>query len=232
MERLRWSIFWLIGVSLFFYGARDLTLTCVLVGSVLTNYALGRFFSSNRFNKINSKKVLCLGVIYNLGVLIFFKYCGLYGGIQPQVFTSVSQTSVFIPIAVSFFVFQQIIYLVEVWQGKFNENNFWDYFLYIVFFPQLLNGPIVRPNEFFPQLEGKKFFKFKADRLAAGLTIFSCGLFKKVVLADGIARYSNSAFEAAAQGAVLTPVEAWSGTLSFLCKFILIFPVILIWQSV
>ena len=49
------------------------------------------------------------------------------------------------------------------------------------FSPQLLNGPIVRPNEFFPQLADKKFFKFQADRIAAGLTIFSCGLFKKVV---------------------------------------------------
>ena len=215
MERLRWSVFWLIGVSLFFYGAWDLTLTCVLVGSVLTNYALGRFFSSNRFNKINSKKVLCLGVIYNLGVLIFFKYCGLYGGIQPQVFTSVFQSSVFIPIAVSFFVFQQIIYLVEVWQGKLEEKSFWDYFLYVAFFPQLLNGPIIRPNEFFPQLEGKKFLKVHADRFAAGLTIFSCGLFKKIILADGIARYSNSAFDAVAQGAVLSFEEAWSGALSF-----------------
>jgi len=215
MERLRWSIFWLIGVSLFFYGAWDLTLTCVLVGSVLTNYALGRFFSSNRFNKINSKKVLCLGVIYNLGVLIFFKYCGLYGGIQPQVFTSVFQPSVFIPIAVSFFVFQQIIYLVEIWQGKLEEKSFLDYFLYVAFFPQLLNGPIIRPNEFFPQLEGKKFLKVHADRFAAGLTIFSCGLFKKIILADGIARYSNSAFDAVAQGAVLSFEEAWSGALSF-----------------
>ena len=69
----------------------------------------------------------------------------------------------------------------------FSEVNFllWSSEI-ITFFPQLLNGPIIRPNEFFPQLQDKKFFKVKADQLAAGLTLISCGLFKKVVLADGI----------------------------------------------
>lgn len=211
----KWSFIWLVGASIIFYGFWNLVLTGVLFGSVLTNYVLARFINSSQGNKVNSKKILYFGIICNLGVLIFFKQFGLYGGSLTQEFSPTYSLNVIIPIGLSFFIFQQIIYLVEVWRGKVDGNYFWNYFLYVVFFPQLLSGPIVRPNEFFPQLSGKNFFKLKADQIAAGLTIFSCGLFKKVVLADGIARYSNSAFDAVSEGAVLSLMEAWSGTLSF-----------------
>ena len=215
VEPCRWPIVWLVGASLVFYGFCNLVLVGVLIGSVLTNYVLGRFFNDSQISKVNLKKILYFGIICNLGVLIYFKQFGFYGGSQPHEFSPAYPWGVIIPVGLSFFTFQQIIYLVEVWRGRVDGNSFWNYFLYVVFFPQLLNGPIVRPNEFFPQLVGKKFFKFQAGRIAAGLTIFSCGLFKKVVLADGIARYSDSAFDAVAQGAVLSMIEAWSGTLSF-----------------
>ena len=215
VEPCRWPIVWLVGASLVFYGFCNLVLVGVLIGSVLTNYVLGRFFNDSQISKVNLKKILYFGIICNLGVLIYFKQFGFYGGSQPHEFSPAYPWGVIIPVGLSFFTFQQIIYLVEVWRGRVDGNSFWNYFLYVVFFPQLLNGPIVRPNEFFPQLVDKKFFKFQADRIAAGLTIFSCGLFKKVVLADGIARYSDSAFDAVAQGAVLSMMEAWSGTLSF-----------------
>jgi len=206
---------WIVGASLVFYGLWDWGLTCLLIGSVLTNYTLGIFLNNGQIKKEHSKKILCLGIICNLGVLVFFKYLITYGSTKPQLFSSVLESSFVIPIALSFFTFQQIIYLVEIWRGNLNETKFLNYFLFVTFFPQLLNGPIVRPNEFFPQLVGKKFFKLQADQIAAGLTIFSCGLFKKVVLADGIARYSDSAFDAVSEGGVLSFTEAWSGTLSF-----------------
>jgi D-alanyl-lipoteichoic acid acyltransferase DltB (MBOAT superfamily) len=211
----RWPILWIVGASLVFYGLWDWALTCLLIGSVLINYTLGIFLNKGQVKKENSKKVLCLGIISNLGVLFFFKYFSIYGNIKPQLFASILEPSFIVPIALSFFTFQQIIYLVEIWRGNLNETKFLNYFLFVTFFPQLLNGPIVRPNEFFHQLVGKKFLKLQADQIAAGLTIFSCGLFKKVVLADGIARYSDSAFNAVSEGAVLSFTEAWSGTLSF-----------------
>ena len=214
-QRRAYVIFWLVGVSVVFYGYWHWILTGILLVSVLTNYAFGRLLRNHQANKVNAKNILCLGIFCNLGVLVLFKYFGFYGGQQPQVFMSVSQSDVVVPIALSFLTFQQTIYLVEIFRNKVNEKNFWNYFLYIIFFPQLLNGPIVRPNVFFHQLENKKLFKFQANQLAAGLTIFSCGLFKKVVLADGIARYSKSAFDSVAQGAVLSFEEAWSGALSF-----------------
>jgi D-alanyl-lipoteichoic acid acyltransferase DltB (MBOAT superfamily) len=107
------------------------------------------------------------------------------------------------------------MYLVETWRGKLKDTKFLHHFLYITFFPQLLIGPIVRPSEFFPQLKDKNIFHIKAEHFAIGLTLISFGLFKKVILADGISRYANSAFDAAAQGALLSLEEAWSGALSF-----------------
>jgi len=215
-KRHQWAILWLAGASLVFYGLWDWALTGLLVGSVATNYALGMFLNENSSdNKEKSKLILCFGIIYNLGILGFFKYFGISGGTRPQAFTLVLQPDFILPIALSFFTFQQIIYLVEIWQGRLEKTKFLNYLLYITFFPQLLTGPIIRPQEFFPQLRDKKIFQVGADRFAVGLTLISFGLFKKVVLADGIARYSNSAFDAVAQGAILSLEEAWSGALSF-----------------
>jgi alginate O-acetyltransferase complex protein AlgI len=212
----RWCMIWLVGVSLFFYGLWSWVLIVLIIGSVLMNYFFGIFINRNRVNEKKLKKVLCLGVVCNLGLLIIFKYFSVYKNLNLQAFESTLESNLIIPVAVSFFTFQQIIYLVEISRGNLNETNFLNYFLYVTFFPQLINGPIIRPKEFFPQLPEKKNLpEIKVDRLAAGLTMISCGLFKKVVLADGIARYSDSAFDAVAQGAVLNIVEAWSGVMSF-----------------
>ena len=215
-KRYQWSILWLIGASLVFYGLWGWTLIGLLVGSTMTNYALGMFLNDDTSaNRKKSKLILSFGIIYNLGILGFFKYFGIPGGARPHAFISALQPDLILPIALSFFTFQQIIYLVEIWKGRLGKTKFLNYLLYITFFPQLLTGPIIRPQEFFPQLRDKKIFQVGADRFAVGLTLISFGLFKKVVLADGIARYSNSAFDAVAQGAILSLEEAWSGALSF-----------------
>ena len=215
-NRFNWAILWLAGVSFLLYSFCGWASASLLVVSIMTNYALGIFLihdSPNSKSKI--KIILYCGIIFNIGVLVFFKYFGVVEGTRPNGFTTNLQPNSIIPVAFSFFTFQQIIYLVEAWRGRLKETKFLHYFLYITFFPQLLIGPIVRPCEFFPQLKDKKFFNFEVKQFAVGLTIISFGLFKKVILADGISRYSNSAFDAVAQGATLGLEEAWSGTLSF-----------------
>ena len=89
----RWSTVWLVGASLIFYGLWDWTLTCLLIGSVLTNYSLGVSLNSGRIKGGGSEKILCFGIICNLGVLVFFKYFGAYGITQPQVFSSVLESN-------------------------------------------------------------------------------------------------------------------------------------------
>ena len=215
-NHFKWAISWLAVISLIFYGLLGWALACLLVGSIIINYSLGMLLNNNSSNnRGRTKLVLIVGIIFNIGVLIFFKYFGVFGGTRPSAFTTDLQSDLILPIALSFFTFQQIMYLVETWRGKLKDTRFLHHFLYITFFPQLLIGPIVRPSEFFPQLKDKKIFHVDVAQLCSGLTIISFGLFKKIVLADGISRYSNSAFDAAAQGAILSLEEAWSGALSF-----------------
>ena len=215
-SRFQLAIPWLAGISLTFYAFFGWALTVLLVGSIIMNYALGMLLNDNSpNNRKRAKLTLFFGIICNIGVLIFFKYFDIFGGTRPSAFTIDLRPNLIMPLALSFFTFQQIMYLVETWRGKLKDTKFLHHFLYITFFPQLLIGPIVRPSEFFPQLKDKNVFHIDAARFATGLTLISFGLFKKVILADGISRYANSAFDAAAQGAILSLEEAWSGTLSF-----------------
>jgi alginate O-acetyltransferase complex protein AlgI len=215
-NHFNWSIPWLAGVSFLLYSFLGWPSAIILVGSIATNHILSKFLKESSSNtKYQKKIILYFGIIFNAGILFFLKNFEVFNGTQPNSFITNFQTSLIIPVAFSFFTFQQIIYLVDTWRGKLEGTRLLDYFLYITFFPQIFIGPILRPSDFFSQLKDIKIFNLDANRFAIGLTIISFGLFKKVVLADGISRYSNSAFDAVAQGATLTLEEAWSGAISF-----------------
>jgi len=120
-----------------------------------------------------------------------------------------------VPLALSFFTIQQVAYLVDTYRGEVAGQTFLRYLLFVTFFPRLLAGPILRYREVGAQFADPQVYRFRSQNLSAGLTLFSMGLFKKVVFADVIGRFADSAFHAAALGAVLTMQEAWSGALSF-----------------
>ena len=123
--------------------------------------------------------------------------------------------SLVIPLGISFFTFQQIAYLVDAYKGETKEYDIRKYMLFVCFFPQLIAGPIVHHREILPQFETASIYKFSQKTLSIGLTVFIAGLFKKVILADRIAEYSNLAFAAASQGIDLTFSEAWVGALGY-----------------
>ena len=120
-----------------------------------------------------------------------------------------------LPLAISFFTFQQIAYLVDAKQGKTKEHNFLNYCLFVTFFPQLIAGPIVHHKEMITQFNGNKLYKLTGANLSIGVTLFVIGLFKKVVFADNISIYVNMVFHAAETGVALTFFEAWSGALAY-----------------
>ena len=152
-SRFQLAIPWLAVISLIFYFLLGWVPTALLVGSIIMNYAFGMLLNDNSpNNRRRAKLILIFGIICNIGVLIFFKYFGIFGGTRPSAFTTDLHPNLIIPIALSFFTFQQIIYLVETWRGKLKDTKFLHHFLYIIFFPQLLIGRILRPSEFFPQL--------------------------------------------------------------------------------
>ena len=209
-------LLWLVLASLFFYGWwKPLNLPLIIV-SILVNYGLG-YLLGNVLEKATVKKgVLSLGIIFNLGLICYFKYSGfLISNLNQFTGTNFYVPSVVIPLAISFFTFQQIAYLVDAYKGETKEYSILRYMLFVCFFPQLIAGPIVHHKEVLPQFEQASTYNFTKRTLAIGLTVFVAGLFKKVIFADRIAEYSNLAFAAAAQGIDLTFSESWVGALSY-----------------
>jgi D-alanyl-lipoteichoic acid acyltransferase DltB (MBOAT superfamily) len=120
-----------------------------------------------------------------------------------------------LPLAISFFTFQQISYLVDAYSGSNTAHDFLDYCLYVTFFPQLIAGPIVRSSEMLPQYTETRPTVFRHEHLSVGLTLFFIGLFKKVGLADGIAFYATPMFQAADAGQAIPFFDAWLGSLAY-----------------
>ena len=122
---------------------------------------------------------------------------------------------IILPLAISFFTFQQISYLVDSYRLKSHEGNFVRFSLFVSFFPQLIAGPIVHHREMLPQFAEAMRAGVNYRNIAMGLTCFFIGLFKKAVIADGIAQYSTPVYNAAAAGRELGFFDAWTGGLCY-----------------
>jgi D-alanyl-lipoteichoic acid acyltransferase DltB (MBOAT superfamily) len=123
--------------------------------------------------------------------------------------------NIILPLAISFFTFQQITYLVDTSRGLASKYGFLHYALFVTFFPQLIAGPIVHHSEMMPQFMRTDLCILRYRNLAIGITIFGLGLFKKVIIADNVAVFGSPVFDAANAGATLTFFEAWGGALAY-----------------
>ena len=212
----RVAIAWLVGASLFFYGWWNPAYLLLMLFSVLFNYSVGVSLSNTSGRKLLSKTILTIGVSVNLAILGYFKYANFFvDNLNALSGTNLILNEVILPLAISFFTFQQIAYLVDAYRGKTKEYNFLHYCLFVTFFPQLIAGPIVHHKEMLPQFAKDAVYKLRSKHLAIGITIFALGLFKKVVLADGVSVYATPVFNAAEAGVMLTFFEAWGGALAY-----------------
>jgi D-alanyl-lipoteichoic acid acyltransferase DltB (MBOAT superfamily) len=206
-----WAIGFLAAASLFFYGWWQATYLLLLLASILVNFALGRLLAQRR-----SRSLITLGIAFNLALLGYFKYANFLVDTTNAVFeTDNSLAPIALPLAISFFTFQQIAYLVDVYRGHVKETDFRHYVLFVSFFPQLIAGPIVYHKEMMPQFARSALARLDWQSIALGLTLFSFGLFKKVCLADRVAEYASPVFHLAEAGETLTFFQAWGGTLSY-----------------
>ena len=212
----RLAFAWLAGCSLLFYGAWNVAYPFILLGSVGFNFFLGQRLAKKGGNPFSRKMLLGLGIGGNLLLLGYCKYVNFFiESISSFWSPNFSSLQVMLPLAVSFFSFQQIAYLVDSAQGKTEAHTFLDYLLFVSFFPKLTAGPIVTYGEMFPQLTRPDICRFRPENLAVGLTIFSVGLFKKVIVAEQAARYANPLFGAAFNGVSTSFFEAWGGVLAY-----------------
>jgi len=206
---------WLVAASLFFYGWWKLSYLALLLASISGNFLLAQLITRARADGRPTSGLLSLGVAANLGLIAYFKYAGFFVETANALTASgFPVPQIILPLAISFFTFQQIAYLVDASRGQAEQGKFLDYLLFVTFFPQLIAGPIVHHKEMLPQ-----FAKVRSGdlgrNLSVGLTIFIIGLFKKVGIADEIAPYADVIFDAAAGGYAPTFFEAWMGALSY-----------------
>lgn len=206
---------WLVVASLFFYGWWNPTYLALLVPSILINYGLGLILVTRAGTQVGYALMLS-GVAFNLGLIGYYKYAGFLASlVSPELAARWDLAAIILPLGISFFTFQQISFLVDCYRGLGQERSLRNYFLFVSFFPQLIAGPIVHHSEMMPQFNALKPFNQVSRNIAIGLSIFAIGLFKKAVLADGIAVYATPVFADADSGGAPGFFQAWGGALAY-----------------
>lgn len=202
---------WITCASLFFYGWWNPIYLPLLAGSMAFNYVLGGYLARRP-----NAALLIAGIVANVLLLGYYKYTGfLVQAVGQATGLDWAVPNIVLPLAISFFTFQQIAYLVDTNDGVVVEHDFLNYCLFITFFPHLIAGPITHHREMFPQFNDPDTFRPKLENLAVGLTLFLIGLFKKVVIADTMGNYARPVYQAVADGVSLSFLESWSGALSY-----------------
>ena len=183
---------------------------------MLFNYVIGNSLNTKKEENKKSfskKSILIFGIVANLSLLGYFKYADFFiENFNIVVQTNINLFNLLLPLAISFFTFQQIAYLVDSYRQETKEYDFLNYALFVTFFPQLIAGPIVHHSEMMPQFANKWNAVKKYKNIALGLFIFSIGLFKKVVIADTFAVWASAGFDTAT---TLNLFEAWATSLSY-----------------
>lgn len=219
----RWSTTWLTGCSLAFYAwwkpEPDQSWTPWFLLLVILS-CFGNFLCGNAISRTASPRkrqlLVTLGVCMNLFLLFYFKYLGIFAA-WSHALTDWPQTipHLIMPLAISFFTFLQIAFLVDVFRGDKTGYSFGDYLLFVTFFPHLVAGPLVHHRELISQFK-PRITQFNPRYFAIGFTVLTIGLFKKVIIADGLAEVATPIFQFAASGARgLTMGEAWAGALAY-----------------
>jgi D-alanyl-lipoteichoic acid acyltransferase DltB (MBOAT superfamily) len=187
----------------------------LLLASIAFNYASGyhlaRLVGNDRRDL--AKPLLIAAVTANLVLLAYYKYANFFFDITNAVTGSDLRLGrVVLPLGISFFTFTQIAFLVDAYRGYAREYNPVHYGLFVSYFPHLIAGPVLHHKEMMPQFQQASTYRVNWEDVAVGLTIFFIGLFKKVVIADGVAPYASPLFAAPGQPDLLA---AWGGALAY-----------------
>ena len=207
--------------SLGFYSWWYLPNIFVLLASIGFNYLVSPLIAPRPGAPAWRRLALIAAITANLGWIFYFKYVdAVVASLNEVLGLSIGPPGVILPLAISFFTFQQISYLIDLYNGRFEKPPFLLYCAYVCFFPQLIAGPIVRFSELAPQFEACQREPFRFERravvdLGVGLAIFAMGLAKKVVLADTLASFTDPMYAAVVAGEGLTLFEAWVAIVAF-----------------
>jgi D-alanyl-lipoteichoic acid acyltransferase DltB (MBOAT superfamily) len=201
---------WLVAASLFFYAYWNIYYLPLILISMAVNFTIGSTISSKE-TRLNKKALLILGITLNVVALGYFKYTDfLIENINNLFKTDIPLQHIVLPLAISFFTFQQIAYLVDCYKKLTKEYDFLSYALFVSFFPQLIAGPIVAHYEMMPQFMNKQNLAKNYKNIFLGIIIFIIGLTKKIIIADNFAKYATIGFDE------LPSLTFWGGWFSSL----------------
>ncbi len=174
----------LLGMSLWFYGYNNPWYLILILGSITVNFTISKLLDNTGDNS-KRKLYLVIGILFNVGLIFYFKYYDFFVENLNGVFqTDFVLKNIALPLGISFFTFQQLSYIIDSYRGETADYSFLEYALFVSFFPQLVAGPIVLHSEMIPQLRDKKKRRVNYDNLAKGIMLFAVGITKKVLIAD------------------------------------------------
>ncbi len=202
----------LIVASLLFYAYGEPVYVLLMIASSFMNYGMARLIAKGEKRK---KMFLVLAVALNLGMLAVFKYADFaVDTVNGLLSTNIPLPGITLPIGISFFTFQALSYVIDVyWERVEVQKNYFNILLYISFFPQLIAGPIVKYRDINEAIENRVM---NADEIAKGLRRFICGLGKKVLIANTAGLVADHVFTAA--HSKVNFVVAWIGAIAYLMQ--------------
>ena len=217
-------VYLLLAASIFFYASWNKQLALLICISTTIDFFLACGIEDSKSPR-RRKLLLLLNITANLGLLCYFKYVNFFLASLTEalraagVSTSFHPLKILLPVGISFYTFEAINYMVDVYRGHTRaERNLPNFMLFILFFPHLVAGPIVRARDFLPQIHRRKRFSWM--RMQLGVEFFLMGLFKKLAIANRMAEFADPVFkdpEAYRSGAVWAAVIGYA--LQIYCDF-------------
>lgn len=209
------AVGWLALASVFFYGWWNPKFVALLLASVVFNYCLGYVISRHATQR-KGKGLLTFAVVANLMLLGVFKYANFFLSAMDEVLGTQSVlVNIILPLGISFFTFTQIAFLVDSYRGIAKEYKFVHYLLFVTYFPHLIAGPVLHHKQMMPQFSTPAIYRPSSNNFALGLSLFTIGLAKKVLLADSFAGHATSVFGMASAGVPVPFFAAWMGALAY-----------------
>jgi alginate O-acetyltransferase complex protein AlgI len=208
---------WLLLISSFyFYASWNQWLACLVSLSAAVDYTLARLIEITSRPK-RRRLLVSISIVSNLGLLAYFKYANFFldslalGLCRLGCRVSMPTLQIIVPIGISFYTFEAINYTVDVYRGRIRaERNLKNFMLFILFFPHLVAGPIVRARDFLPQIQRAKHWSW--PRFHLGVQLFLLGMFKKLAIADRMALLADPVF---ANPANYQPVAVWVAVFAY-----------------
>lgn len=198
--------------SLIFYAYYNVNYAFIIISSILVNYLLSYIMICSK-KQVLRKFAFAFGLFFNIGLIAYYKYADfMIDNINVLFKTDLPLLHILMPLGISFFTFQQLSYVIDSYKKDIPQYSLLDYSVFVLFYPQLIAGPIVLHDEIIPQIASKTNKSFDFKIFSRGFYLFTLGLAKKVLVADFLSKFSSFAFDATSQ---ITGMDAWIGVLAY-----------------